>query len=680
MCIRDRSFGPVSFNKIGISYRDKKLWFVLNAGLSTGGLEMDMMGLSIGSPIKEFSPSFHLDGIGLSYQSENLEIGGAFYNKPTPHPEDFNFIGEATLRTKSFSIMIVGQYAKTNEVPSMFLFGQMDAALGGPPIFFVTGLSMGFGYNSSIKIPEVSQVKQFPFVSALEPGHEISPAGMMDKLTGSDGYLQQKMGSKWVAAGVKFESFQLIKSNLLAIAQFEENFQIALLGTSFARFPQKGAAYASVDLQIKAIYQPNQGFLGIDAQLEGSSFIIDESCHLVGGIAFYTWMGNNPHSGDFVFSIGGYHPNYIPPSHYPHVPRLGFNWRLGSDLNISGDSYFAMTPKQLMAGFNMSADYSKGRLKAWFRVGLDMLLNFKPFSYLVDAYANLGASYTIGGKRLHKTFRINIGAAMKLWGPPTGGTVTFHIWKLSFTIPIGSAYDSSNQYLHRFHDESNLDGSFSTLLPEGESVLQVMPLNGVVPKSTPETKSMVAVGSLASNIEDDKSWLVNPDNYQFSIKSAIPIKKLSINGKNYIEDSSSFDITPLGQAGKGVSCSISVTINKLNGKQEWEASPDWDIQEPQKENLPTALWSSPSDPNAHLLEHYTSIVLHTRKKEPEGEISWNPSEPGEILDDRQTHILPFNNKAVTLKATKKSKQKEESLDKYLLSLDQLPSSKRHIEI
>ena len=57
--------------------------------------------------------------------------------------------------------------------------------------------------------------------------------------------------------------------------------------------------------------------------LAPSSFLLDPACHLTGGFAFCLWFGDNPHAGDFVVTIGGYHPAFAPPSYYPVVPRSG---------------------------------------------------------------------------------------------------------------------------------------------------------------------------------------------------------------------------------------------------------------------------------------------------------------------------------------------------------------------
>src|SRR3979490_2063373 len=86
----------------------------------------------------------------------------------------------------------------------------------------------------------------------------------------------------------------------------------------------------------------SQGFFRCEAALAPTSFIFVPQCHLFGGFALCYWFGSSPHAGDFVFSIGGYHRSYTPPPHYPVPDRIGYACRMGSNLSVSGEAYFAV--------------------------------------------------------------------------------------------------------------------------------------------------------------------------------------------------------------------------------------------------------------------------------------------------------------------------------------------------
>ncbi len=54
----------------------------------------------------------------------------------------------------------------------MFLYAVLNFPIGGPPFFFVTGLSAGFGFNRKLVIPDITGVATFPFVVwATGAGH-----------------------------------------------------------------------------------------------------------------------------------------------------------------------------------------------------------------------------------------------------------------------------------------------------------------------------------------------------------------------------------------------------------------------------------------------------------------------------------------------------------------------------
>ncbi len=70
---------------------------------------------------------------------------------------------------------------------------------------------------------------------------------------------------------------------------------------------------AVVQMTLLATYDPAEGVLGVQAQLTQNSFVLSKNCRLTGGFAFYSWF-SGAHAGDFVVSLGGYHPNFSKPA------------------------------------------------------------------------------------------------------------------------------------------------------------------------------------------------------------------------------------------------------------------------------------------------------------------------------------------------------------------------------
>ena len=88
-------------------------------------------------------------------------MGGTLNLKDDSNGYD-EYNGVALLKMQELSLSAIGSYAYVNGKPSLFIYAALNYPLGGPPFFFVTGVSMGFGYNRALKMPSVSKVLEFP--------------------------------------------------------------------------------------------------------------------------------------------------------------------------------------------------------------------------------------------------------------------------------------------------------------------------------------------------------------------------------------------------------------------------------------------------------------------------------------------------------------------------------------
>ena len=406
--------------------------------MTTAGLEISVVGLSVGSPLSSFEPEFNIEGLGIEFSNEAVTISGAFVKMPVEAPITLEFGGTLTIQLKTIGITAIGAYAEFSGQTSMFVFANVNGPFGGPGFFFVTGFSGGFGYNSKLRIPEQNEVYKFPFVAALSDpsvlGNKPTPTDVLQKVMGgANPWVTPSAGDIWLAAGINFTTYEIIKSTALLIAEFGTKFLLALIGLSKARFPMEGpVVYAYVELQLEAIFDPSDGLVSFTAVLSPNSYLLDKNCHLTGGFAMFFWFGPNEHAGDFVITLGGYSPYFTPPAYYPQEPRLGFNWALDSTISISGGVYFALTPSAVMAGGDLNAVYHSGNLKAWFDAYADIIIWYNPFHFIANIGINIGASYKADLLFVTKTFTIELGADLTLWGPATGGTVTVHWFIISF--------------------------------------------------------------------------------------------------------------------------------------------------------------------------------------------------------------------------------------------------------
>jgi hypothetical protein len=597
----ERSFGPVHIARVGARLDSGVLWVAVDASLSLGGLSFSLMGLSVGSTLTSFDPHVHLDGLGLSFHQDPLEIAGAFLAVPAAQlgEASFQYDGAAVVRAETFTLSAVGSYAEIGGAPSLFVFAELDAPLGGPAAFYVTGLMGGFGYNRALRIPEQDEILGFPFVAGLGSGAgtatgvgDGTPLGVLEVLDGrgesaGKAWLTLAPGESWLALGVTFTSFEMVHTRALLIAEFGLDLQFALVGLSTLRLPTEGTEqFAYVELQVEAVLKPQAGFFGVTAQLSPNSFVLAPECRLTGGFAFYVWFGRD-HYGDFVLTLGGYHPAFERPDHYPLEPRVGFHWPVSDLVTIEGEAYFALTPSCVMAGGALRVLFHSGGLRAWLVATADFLIGWKPFCYEVDLHVSIGVSYRLDLGFLQKTLSVELGAQLHLEGPPTYGSAHISWWVLSFTIPIGAP--------PKLQDEVRDWTYVAGLLPDAD-LCRVTVQAGLLPgRDTSQ-----------GHKGDDGPWLVRADGLRLATECAVPASRLVLGAHPHDDVATPQHppaLRPLGL--HALTSTHTLHVTGPTGKPVDLVHDGWTVQ-PRRRNLPEALWGAPltgtPPPSAALVE------------------------------------------------------------------------------
>ncbi|WP_206279836.1 YncE family protein [Streptomyces luteoverticillatus] len=574
-----RSVGPLRLRRIGAGLAGETVWVLFDASLGMAGLELGVDGLGVGVSLKNGALSFRLDGISVAYSRPPLAIAGGLVYKSDERYDPL-VEGVLAVSAEKFGITALGAYAreKKDGEPSMFLFGKVTGEFGGPPPVQVTEIMAGFGFNTDLRLPEGDEVLQFPFLKDMttpEPSSDADPMDVLATLMGSgdDAWVRPETGQLWFAAGLGFKVFEFLEGQALLVLEVGDDFAVAVLGTADARFPKDVGlkAYARARLGISAKYRQSERTLKIAAQLAPGSFLIDEACVLTGGFALYTWF-DDAHAGDFVLTLGGYHPDFPVPAHYPTVPRLGFNWPVTSELTISGGSYFALTPGAVMAGGALDVNFRSGDLHAWLKAGANMLIEWAPFHFDIGIEVSIGVSFVLDLWLVRETISVEVGASLRLWGPPTAGEVTVHLWFISFTISFG--------------DGSAKDGRAATWdevlkqLPAAQDAVRLMPTAGLSP-------------TRAKDAQGEERWVVGPGAFSFAVRTAVPVSELRLGaGKDpKTITGPKVDIRPRRDDGKDLDSVLTVTLTKDTGPDQpdlgtWYAGPAAE----NRASLPAALW------------------------------------------------------------------------------------------
>lgn len=598
-----KQLGPLYFEKVGVRYEKGEIWFLLNADLSLAGLTIALDGLAVSSPLQKFDPRFHLQGLGIDYQDGPLEIGGMFlrqtYTDAKREPYD-EYDGIAILKTEELSLSAIGSYARLDGHPSLFIYAVLDYPLGGPAFFFVTGLSAGFGYNRFLTVPPVEQLLQFPLVSEAVSRAETAPpnsntvlplpadgksnlnnmkntlAQEMEKL---HQYISPQVDQYFLAVGVRFTSFEIIDSFVLVTLAFGGRFELNIIGlTSYATPPgaEEGVpSLVRVELAIKASFLPDEGFLGVRALLTNNSYLFDPACYLVGGMAFYSWFDGS-HKGDFALTVGGYHPDFRVPAHYPLVPRLGFLWHYGNQLSIKGGMYFALTGHAIMAGGSLEAVWQDGDLQAWFKTTADFLLSWKPYHYEASVSVDIGGSLTVHAFGTHY-ITVHLHADLSVWGPKFSGVAHFQIIGIHFSISFG--------------DKKSVPPAIEWLAFRQSFLPQT--IYGITVQSG-------LVKSLKGYALDDKNelvqkagstavhWLLDPKDLALTINSVIPIHSWQLNGELATQFPHSVGVAPMDVRKESFTSNFEITITN-----------DDFTFEPITKPVPAGLWGNIYAPNVN---------------------------------------------------------------------------------
>ena len=518
----DKTFGPIALHKIGFKYEDGAVWALINVDFLLGPLVFSLQGLKVGCQLK-FPPkgedfSVGIDGLGLRMDAGPVSLTGAFMKTPTAATEEY-YQGLAILTFMELTIEAFGGYgAMPNGDKAVFVFASVNYPFGGPPFFFIKGFSLGFGYNMNLDLPKVEELSSFPLLNTSLFLEDKSPTEALTKLSQ---YIYPHSGGLWFAAGIKFSTFEVIDSSAMLIVDIGK-IQISVLGLSVMELPKIGYAFVSIKLGIMVVVNIREGFFKAVLAVSDDSHVVHSECKVFGGVAFCSWFkGKN--QGDFLFSVGGYHPRFKKPNHYPDVQRVGMSWMVNPLIRVGGNVYFTLTPSAVMAGFRFEAIFKAGPIKAWFVAIADFLIQWKPFYY--DIFIGIRIGVKVG------ILEAELGVSLLIYGPPVGGIATVDLAIAEFDIEFGQQREDKPKLM----SWENFDLKY---LPQPE-VLDAKNTKASSKrylKASPKIMDEVCRVNISSgllkkaeNKNGQEVWLVRADEFMMTTESVIPIHEISLS-------------------------------------------------------------------------------------------------------------------------------------------------------
>lgn len=444
----------LSISNVGLQYKQGTLWIMLDATLALGPIEITLLGFGIGLPIgnkfdkEEFTldklgsilghMEFQIHGLGVAFEQPPLVLAGVFEHEVIQKTESYR--GGIAVSFPPYMFVAVGEYSithddKEHEYKSVFVFAKLNGPLITLEFATISGVRLGFGYNSMVRSPAIEELTDFPFINdGSQEGAGNNPIEILKSMTKppKDGVLpwvSPKQDSYWFAVGMTISAFDLLNVTAVAMLAFKDSGVIAsIYADGIATMPpgaKPSGAILYVELGMVAEMNFVEDYFRVEASLAPTSFLLVPQCHLYGGFALCYWYGRNPHAGDWVFTVGGYHKAFSPPSWYPTVKRLGVNFQVGGGLSVTAEAYFAITPKAVMGGAMLHVSLDVGPVSAYLDASFDAIINFHPIHYMVDMRIAVGVSCDINVLFIHIHIHVQIGADLHIEGPEFGGVAQY---------------------------------------------------------------------------------------------------------------------------------------------------------------------------------------------------------------------------------------------------------------
>jgi len=548
-----KGFGPLYIEQVGfgaehVNDQLHRISVLLDGRVSLFGLTaaVDDLQLSfvVDSSANVFDPSrWAVDLAGLAF---NADMGGITLEgglRKFGSGDTTQYVGMLMGRFAVYGLSVFGGYGQGvvngEKFASFFAFGAVNGPIGGPPAFFLTGIGGGLGINRLLVLPsELSHFDQYPLIKALDPA--AKPSGdPMAELIALGTTFPMARGSFWFAAGVSFTSFALVDGVCVISVQVGDGLEVALLGLARMALPRPQVAIVSIELGLVARFSSKEGVLWVQAQLTDNSWLLYPDVRLTGGFAFVSWF-KGPLRGQFVLTIGGYHPKFKREG-YPLVPRLGLNWRVGPFITIKGESYFALTSEAVMAGVRIEVSATFGPAWAQLILGADGIVFFDPFHFEVEVYASIRAGVTIDVWIGQITISISISAKVMVEGPKFHGIATFSVGPVDLEVEFGDSNQPPRpllpwgDFVRKYLEEAG---------PDTARVLAALTGKGALPSGTGPggaTDTAVADGTSAKPFEVYAE-------FEITITNAVPTRRIELGAARVVEQtpSAAIGLAPMG--------------------------------------------------------------------------------------------------------------------------------------
>jgi hypothetical protein len=420
-----RTIGPLEIAALLIDVREKSFAIGLDLGFELGPIAVAAYELGLRIHYEDGAVEPFLHGLGLSMDTGVVKLAGFFAAVDNNGVTDY--VGGAVVSIAGyFELSAIGGYTQLpDDTASLFIFASLVAPLGGPPWFFITGVAGGFGFNRSLPAPGL--MLDHPFLKVMRGEISVGSGNAAEDLKGLSIHFAAMKGQHWIAAGIQFIAFGFIYGKVVVAIGFGNKFSMQILG--MASFGIEPICYFEIGIEVTA---DEEKFI-MRARLSPNSYVVHPDIFsLQGDFALCAWYAE-PHKGDFLFSIGGFHPLFAKPEHYPELIRVGAKATVYDFVHLSVEVFFCCTPQALMAGAKASLWAEFAGIEAGLDVYVDVLMKWDPF--FLRARLGVHVWFVFFGRH-------EIGVDLDIWTPEFGGVATIDLALVEFDIEFGAKLDA----------------------------------------------------------------------------------------------------------------------------------------------------------------------------------------------------------------------------------------------
>jgi hypothetical protein len=202
----------LSISAITLQFKQASLYIDIDATMMLGPISCSVIGFEVVLHLSQVTLNdlskmltngfitFGIHGLAVSIDESPLEIAGVFIHDTVGSVE--RYMGGVSIGFEEWQFTAVGAYElitdPSGNYKSVFVYAKLNGPLVSLAFATISGVRLGFGYNSIVRSPTMVELPSFPFLSGdAEGGAGNDPLKILQSLIGGSG--GSGGGQAWVS-------------------------------------------------------------------------------------------------------------------------------------------------------------------------------------------------------------------------------------------------------------------------------------------------------------------------------------------------------------------------------------------------------------------------------------------------------------------------------------------------